>query len=314
MNLFASIIIRSKDRLPELQKLIRLCLAQEYPNFEIVVVDSTDTLNDAEFNEQLGIHDARVLILRTPPRGCAAAANEGVRAARGEVVVFVDDDDLPIGNDWLAKHMRNYQDPACLGVQGAMQYSDEPIPWRHDKYAKEKLLSFGFWKNPLWYYPVPTRKVGIEFLMGGNASLRKEAFERGEGWSDFLPYHNECSLFIRLAKKMKPHEYLVYEPEVQMRIRLDVPGGVGQRIDRDLQRMVETLAKHYLWVVAPAHPLRIYGLFPLFMRFFLSEVAWCCKNLVKERSGSIQQQNEAFRFGLLQGTKSLFRFLGSRGL
>jgi glycosyltransferase involved in cell wall biosynthesis len=313
MNHFASIIIRSKDRLPELKNLVHLCLEQVYPSFEIIVVDSTDTLSDDEFHRQFACEDSRVRVLRTPPRGCAAAANEGVRAARGVVAVFVDDDDLPLGNDWLAKHLRNYDDPSCLGVQGAMQYSDAPIPWRHDKYAKDHLLSLGFWKNPRWYYPVPVRKVGIAFLMGGNASIRKEAFERGGGWSDFLPYHNECSLFIRLAKKMKPTEYLVYEPEIQMRIRLDIPGGVGLRIDRDLQRMVDTLAKHYTWVVAAAHPMRVYGLLPLFIRFFLAEVSWCCKNLVKERGGTTQQQREAYRFGLIQGTKALLYLARRRG-
>jgi glycosyltransferase involved in cell wall biosynthesis len=309
MSLSASVIIRSKDRINELRSLVQLVLAQRYDNFEIVVVDSTDSLKDEEFFAQFNITDSRVRVLRTPPRGCAAAANEGVKAARGEVVVFVDDDDLPIGDDWIAKHMRNYLDPACLGVQGAMQYSDAPIPWRYDKYARRNLLSFGFWKNPRWYYPVPTRSTEIKFLMGGNASLRREAFFRGEGWSEFLPYHNECSLFIRLAKKMRPEEYLAYDPEITMRIRLDVPGGVGQRIDRDLQRMVDTLAKHYLWVVAPNHPWRMYGLLPVFARFFLAEVAWCCKNLLKERSGTPQQQRDAYWFGLKQGAKALAKFI-----
>ena len=45
-------------------------------------------------------------VVQTPPRGCAAAANVGMRNARGEVVASVDDDDVPVG-----KHDRQRRFP-----------------------------------------------------------------------------------------------------------------------------------------------------------------------------------------------------------
>src|SRR5262245_12615599 len=145
----ASIIIRSKDRVGELRELLRTCLSQRYPRFEIVVVDSTEGLSDEDLKRALDLKDPRVTLIRTPPRGCAAAANEGVRASRGEILAFVDDDDVPLGEEWLSTHLRNYLDPACLGVQGGMIYSGTESDWALSAPpgAERWMLSFGFWKN-----------------------------------------------------------------------------------------------------------------------------------------------------------------------
>lgn len=289
--LSASIIIRSKDRIDHLRELVKICLGQSYPSFEVMIVDSTEGLTSDELGRQLRLDDRRVTIVRMPPRGCAAAANEGVRRARGEVLAFVDDDDIPVGPTWLATHLRNYDDANCLGVAGGMIFEGTTAPWLLSATpgATRRLLSFGFFKNARWYSPVPTRKVGIEFLMGGNASLRRSTYERGGGWDEFLPSHNECSLFLRLAKTMSPSEYLVYDPDARMRIRRNIPGGVNQRVDQDLRKYVDTLARYYLWVVAKSHPLRIYGLFPLFaLHFVLSTVSSSRRFLMQQNVGKAE--------------------------
>ena len=30
----------------------------------------------------------------------------------------MDDDDLPINNNWISSHAKNYADPLCIGVSG----------------------------------------------------------------------------------------------------------------------------------------------------------------------------------------------------
>src|ERR1700722_9120157 len=63
---------------------------QSYPDIETIVVDDGSPDASAE------IASARpdVRLLREPHRGVAAARNAGVAAARGELIAFLDQDDL----------------------------------------------------------------------------------------------------------------------------------------------------------------------------------------------------------------------------
>lgn len=268
---FVTVIIRSYNRLDELRALVQRVLDQTYSNYEVLIVDSTEGVSPEGLRAFLQTDDPRVRVVHCPPRGCAAAANEGVRQARGEILVFIDDDDVPVGRDWLHCHVRNYRDPNCLGVNGYMIYPPEHragpawIPFLR----RRRMLSHGFFKQPRCYAYDHRRKVGIDYLMGGNASIRKSAVERAGGWDEYLNYHNEHSLFLRLRKRMRPGEYLVYDPDARMQIRKDIPGGLNHRIDGQVRQRVDTLARYFLWVVGREHPLRIYGLFPVFVPAFM---------------------------------------------
>lgn len=64
--------------------------AQSHPHLETIVVD--DGSPDASAAIAAGYPDVR--LLREPHRGVAAARNAGVRAAHGELIAFLDQDDL----------------------------------------------------------------------------------------------------------------------------------------------------------------------------------------------------------------------------
>src|SRR4051812_19899539 len=88
---YATVVVRSFNRLDELSALVPLQLDQTYPNFEVLIIDSSHDASEASVKAALGIGDPRVRVVHTPPRGCAAASNEAARRARGEILVFVDD-------------------------------------------------------------------------------------------------------------------------------------------------------------------------------------------------------------------------------
>jgi glycosyltransferase involved in cell wall biosynthesis len=312
-GLFVSVVIRSFNRLPELAKLVAVVLAQRGVDFEVVIVDSTRDVSDDGVFDALGTRDPRIRLVRSPPRGCAAAANEGVRAARGEVVAFVDDDDLPVGDEWLLAHARNYRDPLCLGVNGRLDYTgggDERVPRVRSAWLRDRwMLSYGPFKKPRVFHGSPNRKVGIDWLSGGNSSLRKRAWERGGAWDEYLRYHNEHSLFLRLARRKAPGEHLVYDPDARMIIRRDVPGGLDHRTQIDSRERIDTLAKYYFWLVAREHPLRIYGAFPLFLPYFVVDAGIHAAELAEHTRASLARQ---FIDGALYAPRSAWRHLRER--
>jgi glycosyltransferase involved in cell wall biosynthesis len=89
-------VIPTRNRPDLVPRAVRSALAQTYDNIEVVViVDGPDPATEAALS---GIADARLRVLTLPqPMGGSNARNAGARAARGEWVAFLDDDD-----EWLA--------------------------------------------------------------------------------------------------------------------------------------------------------------------------------------------------------------------
>src|SRR5579863_7618889 len=82
-----SVVVRSFNRLPSLCALLEALLRQTWRDLEVV----------------------------------------GVERARGDVFLFIDDDDLPVGDEWVTQHMRALEDPKCLGVSGKHIHNDELV-------------------------------------------------------------------------------------------------------------------------------------------------------------------------------------------
>ena len=119
-----SVIVRSYNRLGALAELLKELLAQDHDDFEIVVVDQSTVRPEAELAvvESLA-KDPRVRLLRFPPLGGPGARNAGVRAARGDLFVCIDDDTADGGSvSVLGVHM-----PVVVrtGVQDLLSWDDE---------------------------------------------------------------------------------------------------------------------------------------------------------------------------------------------
>ncbi len=89
-----SVIIPAYNASVFLPATLRSVLAQDYPNFEVWVVDDGSRDETAAIVEGFAREDDRVNLLRQQNAGVAAARNLGIQAARGEFVAPLDADDL----------------------------------------------------------------------------------------------------------------------------------------------------------------------------------------------------------------------------
>lgn len=97
---FISVIICTRDRPDSAKNCLRLLLRQNYPRFEIIVVDNAPTSNAVRaFADSW--QDERPLryVLESRP-GLSWARNAGIAASSGEIVAFLDDDEEP-DSQWL---------------------------------------------------------------------------------------------------------------------------------------------------------------------------------------------------------------------
>lgn len=86
-----SVIIPTYNSPEFLKAAISSVLAQTYTELEVVVVDDGSTDNTAEVVRQF---ESRVRYVYQSNAGTASARNTGIRSARGEVISFLDHDDL----------------------------------------------------------------------------------------------------------------------------------------------------------------------------------------------------------------------------
>jgi len=110
-----SVIIPTYNRAHLVGRAIRSVLNQTYQDFEIIVVDDHSTDNTEEVVKSF--NDPRIRYIRHEKnRGGSAARNTGIRAARGEYIAFLDDDDY-----WLPTKVEKQislfeQAPADVGM------------------------------------------------------------------------------------------------------------------------------------------------------------------------------------------------------
>lgn len=88
-----SIIVPVYNAEPYIEQTIKSVLAQEYTNYELLLVENGST--DATVEKIKMFSDERIrLIIMEDNAGAAAARNEGIKAATGVYVGFLDADDV----------------------------------------------------------------------------------------------------------------------------------------------------------------------------------------------------------------------------
>lgn len=86
-----SIIIPNYNYAKYIARTIDSALAQTYPNIEVVVVDDESKDDSLDVLEEFG---SRIKVIAQTNQGVSAARNNGVAASSGELVAFLDADDL----------------------------------------------------------------------------------------------------------------------------------------------------------------------------------------------------------------------------
>jgi len=122
-----SIIIPTRDKQALLQTTLdSICARTDYHHYEIIVIDNQST--DAEAVRYLASLPPRVQVHQWSQRfNYSALNNFGVRHARGEQLLFLNNDVEVIRPDWLTAMLEHAQRPDVGAVGARLLYGDKRI-------------------------------------------------------------------------------------------------------------------------------------------------------------------------------------------
>lgn len=111
----------------KVEKCVARCidsiLAQQYADWELILVDDGSPDRSGEICDEYALKDARIHVLHQQNQGVSAARNHGIGLAKGEYITFVDSDDY-LDRDFLSSF--DLEHGADLQVQGMIStYPDQ---------------------------------------------------------------------------------------------------------------------------------------------------------------------------------------------
>lgn len=177
-----SIVISAHDEEQNLQELVPVLLSQDYPVFEVVIVN--DRSNDSTYDFLLDYtkRDPRLKMVNvkdTPAHvnGKKYALTLGIRAAMHDRILLTDADCRPHSNQWIRTMSRQFT-PGTSFILGFSPYQEEPGFLNHfirfeSLVTALQYLSFALLGNPY---------MGV----GRNLSYRKSVFLEKKGFNNFL--------------------------------------------------------------------------------------------------------------------------------
>jgi glycosyltransferase involved in cell wall biosynthesis len=179
-----TVVIPTYQRPELVQQAVQTVLAQTFQDFEIIVVD-----DGSPEPIRLSTADDRVRVIRHETnRGPSAARNTGIRAARGELVAFLDSDDawLPRKLEKQAALMENTAYGACVT---GYEYDTEEgcsveIPRKPKSWLRELAM-------------------GCRLSPGTTLAVRRTCYEAVGFYDEALTRHEDYDWLLRFVQKFE---------------------------------------------------------------------------------------------------------------
>jgi GT2 family glycosyltransferase len=250
-----SVIVVNWNRKTLLEACLRSLRAQRFQDFEILVVDNGSTDGSLDLRDEALWNDVRFLT-NSFNRGFCAANNQGIAAARGELIALLNND-AEADPRWLgalaeaarsepgyamfASKIVSYDDPRVLDKVGHLIYPDGQNRGRgsgeedHGQYDRVEEVA---WPD------------------GCAALYRKSMLDRIGGFDeDFFAYADDAELGLRA--QIAGYKALAV-PSALVRHRL------GSTLGRYSPERIFLIERNRLWLVFKLFPLRMWPLVPVY--------------------------------------------------
>ncbi|MBN1118316.1 MAG: glycosyltransferase [Bacteroidales bacterium] len=173
-----SVIICARNEAQNLERNLRFVLEQNYPDFEVIVVDDCSTDNT---DEVLGIYLTKYKNLKTTTipldrkfsHGKKLAVTVGIKSATNENLIFTDADCTPESENWLGTMQRHFLKKDIVLGYGGYEYSRGIL----NNYIRYDALTIA-----MQY--LGFARAGIPYMgIGRNLGYKKSLFFQNKGFA-----------------------------------------------------------------------------------------------------------------------------------
>ena len=194
-SLQVSVVIPTYNRLSRLQRVLAAFATQTFPtdNFEVVVVSDGSSDGTDEYLATVSLPFPLTVVTQANA-GPAAARNRGVEAARGEIVLFVDDD-VVASPELIERHVASHrsagQDAVVIGpMMTPGDFAMRPwVEWEQQMlYKQYDAMNAGLYS------------AGFRQFYTGNASLPRARFVAAGGFDTRFRRAEDVELGYRLDR------------------------------------------------------------------------------------------------------------------
>jgi glycosyltransferase involved in cell wall biosynthesis len=183
-----SIVLPVYNGAATIGETIHSALCQSFSDFELIVID--DGSDDATPALLAAMSDPRITIRRYPNAGLATTRNRGLSLAQGDLIAFLDADDLWLPDKLQLQVAALDSHPEAALAFGWTDYIDEHGRFIH---AGQHIAVGG---------AVLDQLLGNNFIeTGSNPLLRREAFQQCGNFDESLHAAEDWDLWLRVAAR-----------------------------------------------------------------------------------------------------------------
>ena len=244
-----SVILTVDESAAPLDRARDSVLAQTYPRFELVVVNSSGS---AEVGEAVNRHPGVTAVESRP--GAAAGRNAGLRVSRGSAVVFLDASERLLPDAIETGLLELAAQPEAAFVSGTCVVTR---PYHQDpEYPQQPLITNDSYAVLL----------GRNYVLSPVAAIfRRAALEAAGGFDEDLAAFDDYDLYLRLAREFQVgcHSAVVAETAATdpvMRVPDDAPAALEQVLDRQREHVAGEPQLERAWRVGKQVWADRYGL------------------------------------------------------
>jgi biofilm PGA synthesis N-glycosyltransferase PgaC len=196
-----SVIICARNEEANLRANLPLVLEQDYPDFEVIVVDDASTDGTADLLRDFRQQYPHLRTSSIKPnvhisKGKKLALTVGIKAARHEWILLTDADCRPAGRQWLSLMQRNFSGDTgiVLGYGG----------YRRRRGLLNLVIRYDAFFIALQYFGFAL--AGLPYMgVGRNLAYRREIFFRNKGFASHYDLASgDDDLFINEVARNEP--------------------------------------------------------------------------------------------------------------
>ena len=228
-----SVIIPTYNRADILGVTIADVLKQNYKDYEFWIIDQSNPEQAAlNLGHVQKAADPRLHYIHLDRKGLPNARNEGMKRAKGEIILFLDDDVILLSPDFLQAHLDVYQDPTIGGMTGRHVERTVPMNSKHT-------ACHVAWSGRTIFNLFGHERQPIGGCKGSNMSYHAAVLSAVGGFDRKTHMLEDADFSLRVAKAGWK---LVYEPRAELVHLSTNAGGVRARnqVETEYRRFSST--------------------------------------------------------------------------